>query len=494
LVVGGAAGLGAWIVKNVWRREPGVSIAVADIQPPEEPEPDVRLHRIRYAGERVAGLPDLGHYDAVVIAVPIPEIPRIAETVLPLVRRGTLVLDIASVKERPMEIIEAALPEGVPYIGTHPLFGPAVPSLIGQTVIVCPSASSAPVDEEWVCDLLARHGAVVRRMSAAEHDRAMAVVQVLTHFTTLTAAAVIAERAPEFRSALDLLTPPFRALAGLVGRVMDIPIAPPDGPGARVYADIQVAPYADAQAIREEFVDAAGRLSGFARAGDANALRLEVESLAERFPPDVLAACRQLFAESSASAQGEAVELYGRRARSELSALESTREGRVIVGRIEAFSSTSITVEVCSARRRLSDGRFAYALGWDDTSRAAAARLGFNVPRQRVEHLPRGEYRLLSESEFDAWKLRALQPHRRDMTLAVPRGMDGERVVGLLPRLVKGVLSSEVVARYEHPGSPMVRWTARLYVRGDHPPERTLADLRSILEDLAIVVPTARVA
>lgn len=523
LVIGGADGLGAWTVGHLWGDMPGLSVEVADIARSAKTSDDVVFHQLTYDASSVFGLPDLDRYNVVVVAVPISAIQQVAKLILPEIAPGTLLLDLASVKEAPMATIQQALQPGVSYIGTHPLFGTAVPSLVGQTVVLCPTPSSAPSDLAWLRDMLADRGATTREMSAADHDSAMAVVQVLTHFTTLTFAFTLKDENINFRHALDLLTPPFRTMAGLAGRIMDIPPAPPDGKGARLFADIQVAGYVDAQRVRDGFERAARRINALAASGDPTALAQEIESVAEFFPSDDLAMCKQLFAQSHASAQSEAVRLHEHRTTGALCAFRSVGHNRVVAGRVREFSSTTVVLDVCSARpgdkdtrekqrrkqkkasdRRKSessgggppserDGKYGFA--FDAPSRVAAAKIGFVIPEHRTETLPRGDYRLMSAAEFDQWKLEEVVPYRRNVTLVVPPAVDVDALLGLFPKIVSRIVAADLVGEPFTPaGSTHRRCTFSLKIRGDALPADAVDELLRELSGLSITPPLLEAA
>jgi chorismate mutase/prephenate dehydrogenase len=62
------------------------------------------------------------------------------------------------------------------------MFGPGAASLNGQRVVLCRGRGDAW--HEWLAASLRALGLVISEASADEHDRAMALVQVLTHFQT----------------------------------------------------------------------------------------------------------------------------------------------------------------------------------------------------------------------------------------------------------------------------------------------------------------------
>jgi len=67
-------------------------------------------------------------------------------------------------------------------VGTHPMFGPSVHTLQGQRVVLCRARGDAWAD--WVARTLTSRGLVITETTPMQHDRAMSVVQVLTHFQT----------------------------------------------------------------------------------------------------------------------------------------------------------------------------------------------------------------------------------------------------------------------------------------------------------------------
>lgn len=142
---------------------------------------------------------DLGHYviaadlktdttpeeaaqaaDVVIISVPISKTVPVIEKLGPLVRSDALLMDVASIKQTPMEAMLRCTSASV--VGTHPMFGPSVHSLQGQRVVLCPGRGKEW--EDWLRRTFHARGLIVKDSDAAAHDRAMAVVQVLVHYRT----------------------------------------------------------------------------------------------------------------------------------------------------------------------------------------------------------------------------------------------------------------------------------------------------------------------
>jgi chorismate mutase/prephenate dehydrogenase len=118
--------------------------------------------------------------DVCVISVPIARTIEVIERLGPLLREDALLMDVTSVKEAPLAAMLRCTRASV--AGTHPMFGPGVHTLQGQRVVLCKGRGDAWND--WLAETLQTRGLVVTLADAAEHDRAMALVQVLTHFQT----------------------------------------------------------------------------------------------------------------------------------------------------------------------------------------------------------------------------------------------------------------------------------------------------------------------
>jgi chorismate mutase/prephenate dehydrogenase len=118
--------------------------------------------------------------DVVVISVPIASTERVIREIGPLVRSDAALVDVTSIKAAPLTAMLECTRASV--VGTHPMFGPGAASLHGQRVVLCRGRGDAWYD--WVAASMRACGLVITEAGPEEHDRAMALVQVLTHFQT----------------------------------------------------------------------------------------------------------------------------------------------------------------------------------------------------------------------------------------------------------------------------------------------------------------------
>jgi chorismate mutase/prephenate dehydrogenase len=121
--------------------------------------------------------------DVVVISVPIAVTESVIRQLGPLVRPDALLLDVTSIKAAPLAAMLAATASTqASVVGTHPMFGPGSSSLIGQRVVLCQGRGDSWYC--WLADSLRARGLTITEAGADDHDRGMALVQVLTHFQT----------------------------------------------------------------------------------------------------------------------------------------------------------------------------------------------------------------------------------------------------------------------------------------------------------------------
>ncbi len=119
--------------------------------------------------------------DIVLLAPPVKFIADVVEQITPFLKPGQLVMDVASVKVQPTEILKKALPESVDVVGLHPLFGPQSGKfgIHGLNIAVCPVRGDR--HEKVAAFLKERLGLNVYVTTPEEHDLQMAYVQGLTH-------------------------------------------------------------------------------------------------------------------------------------------------------------------------------------------------------------------------------------------------------------------------------------------------------------------------
>jgi chorismate mutase/prephenate dehydrogenase len=159
-IIGGKSGMGACLGQMF--ADLGHAVMIADLDTQLTP------------GEAAAAA------DVVVISVPIDVTEDVIRELGPHVREDALLMDVTSLKAGPMKAMLEASTASV--AGTHPLFGPSVHSLQGQRVVITPGRGDEWL--AWLKSMLHARGLEMVEATPEEHDRVMAVVQVLVHYAT----------------------------------------------------------------------------------------------------------------------------------------------------------------------------------------------------------------------------------------------------------------------------------------------------------------------
>jgi len=119
----------------------------------------------------------------VFLCVPVWAFHRALQDARPNLGPRHIVVDVSSVRSVPEKSMRALLGAEVPWVGTHPLFGPSSVALGERPlrVVVAPNEMHPGAAEE-VAALYERLGCSVKRETPDEHDRRMAYSHALAFF------------------------------------------------------------------------------------------------------------------------------------------------------------------------------------------------------------------------------------------------------------------------------------------------------------------------
>ena len=150
----------------------------------------------------------------VLVAVPIKLTESIIYrlTHLPL---DCILVDITSTKQKPLAAM-MAVHKG-PVLGLHPMFGPDVPSLVKQVVVVCHGRHAEQY--EWLLRQIRIWGGILQQTTAKEHDDAMVFIQVMRHFCSFVFGSHLAGENPDLQQLISLSSPIYRLELAMVGRL-----------------------------------------------------------------------------------------------------------------------------------------------------------------------------------------------------------------------------------------------------------------------------------
>lgn len=136
-------------------------------------------------GKTFFSLEEVAKTDAVILAVPIHVFEATLKKILPLVRKETIVVDVATVKSYTTALLER-FARGRRYIAAHPVWGPESYEKRGgdaRGFRIVVSAHTLPQNEyDLLRGTLKMCGFDVVEISPAEHDQHLAETLFLTHF------------------------------------------------------------------------------------------------------------------------------------------------------------------------------------------------------------------------------------------------------------------------------------------------------------------------
>jgi len=250
LILGGTGETGSWFARYF----KGKGFDVAIWGPRGRVEVAKQLG-VRYAHDMMA---EVEKSDIVLVSVLIEKTVDIIREVAPHMHPGSLIMDVTSIKSGPVKAMKTYAPKGVEVLGTHPMFGPTMPSLRGQTIILTPVEGKTGKWLSIMQSLFVSDGAHVEILDAQEHDEIMAVVQALTHFAYIGIGAALRTLDFDVQKSRRFMSPVYEIMIDFVGRILD--------QNPELYASIQKNP--KAAAVRQTYVAECMRLCEKADAGD----------------------------------------------------------------------------------------------------------------------------------------------------------------------------------------------------------------------------------
>jgi prephenate dehydrogenase len=211
-VIGGTRGLGEWIARFL--KSKGFDITVTG--------------RDEIAGERVSKKLGIDYTssntsaasqaDVVIVSVPIDVTLSAIKEVAPVMKKGSLIMDVTSVKEEPSRIMQEYVPYGVEVLPIHPMFGPRIRSLDGQVIVVTPTNKGRWYNK--VYNFFERENARIIVTTPEIHDQMMSVVQGLTHLAYISIAATIEKLDVDIKESRNFASPIYDLMVDMIARIV----------------------------------------------------------------------------------------------------------------------------------------------------------------------------------------------------------------------------------------------------------------------------------
>lgn len=171
-------------------------------------------HQILISDEEKTNAEVVKASDIVIITVPITQTVSVIRSLIPHMRSNQLLLDFTSLKS---DACTAMLESPASVIGMHPMFGPHIKSLAGQTLVLCPVRPGSWL--EWLVEVFQKEGAQVIQTTPEKHDAMMAIVQCLVHFTSLLFSHTMKQEGIDPQELFQFASPVYRMQLYIAGRI-----------------------------------------------------------------------------------------------------------------------------------------------------------------------------------------------------------------------------------------------------------------------------------
>lgn len=150
----------------------------------------------------------------VLVAVPIRITSMIIQQLNSLAD-DCILADVTSIKSTPL--YEMLKVHQGPVVGLHPMFGPDVTGLVRQTIIACEGRHAHKY--HWLLEQFRVWGAKIYPVDAEAHDQAMAMVQVMRHFSTIVYGYHLMTEGADLNQLIEMSSPIYRLELMMVGRL-----------------------------------------------------------------------------------------------------------------------------------------------------------------------------------------------------------------------------------------------------------------------------------
>lgn len=210
-VIGGTRGLGNWIASYLKKKGGEVTITGRNNLLGESV---AKKLGVKYTPNNIKAA---ANSDVTILAVPIDVTPRTIKEISPHLPVGSLLMDVTSVKEKPAQVMQEYVPEGVEFLPMHPVFGPRIRSLDGQVVVLTPVTKG-----KWykkVVDFLEGENTRIIEATPRLHDQMMSVVQGLTHLTYISMAATLEKLEVDVGESRKFASPIYSLMLDMIARI-----------------------------------------------------------------------------------------------------------------------------------------------------------------------------------------------------------------------------------------------------------------------------------
>lgn len=212
-VIGATRGFGRWIAEHL-NNDFNITITSPDEASLREVADELNVD---YNTDNVEAVKNA---DIVIFCVPIENMVETIQQVAPHAPEGSLLMDVCSVKMETAEALNEYAPENVEILPCHPMFGPRVPSIKRQIIVLTPIENRANNWLDRVKRYLTESECEIVMTTPQEHDKYMSIVQGLTHFSFITLASTIRKLNINVKRSRSFSSPVYSLMLDMVSRIV----------------------------------------------------------------------------------------------------------------------------------------------------------------------------------------------------------------------------------------------------------------------------------
>ncbi len=156
--------------------------------------------------------------DLVVIATPVREIVKVAQQIKGSLKKGAIVTDVGSAKQKIVQSMNSLLPDHVVFVGGHPMAGSENEGILSATpdlfrnafYVLTPTGKTITKPLMALHSLFTRMGSKVITISPEEHDRIVALISHMPHVLSSNLVDYIDDQQKSLKNLFKLCAGGFR--------------------------------------------------------------------------------------------------------------------------------------------------------------------------------------------------------------------------------------------------------------------------------------------
>ena len=212
-IIGGTRGLGKWMAEHL---KNDFNITITSRNEPSGKEIAKELG-VKYNNNNIDAVKDA---DIILFCVPIVFMVDTIKEVAPHAPEGSLLMDVASIKTEAAEALDKYAPENVEIMPCHPMFGPRVPTLERQIIVLTPFENRPNNWLKRIKDYLNSANCEIVITTPQEHDKYMSIVQGLTHFSYIALASTIRKLNINVKESRNFSSPVYSLMLDMASRIV----------------------------------------------------------------------------------------------------------------------------------------------------------------------------------------------------------------------------------------------------------------------------------